>query len=169
MGQAEAGPLLGALSYENYEDVPGLIDTDDEDDDTFAGTSESHPPPLTPNPPPKWRSTVYIALGRTAFPALVDSGCTASCMSHDFFTRNPCFQQTFAPDKTEGRAINGTGVPSVGEVQLNLWMEGEPMSIKCKVIKGLVEPVILGWDWMSKYDAVLDAGRGILGFRGGST
>ena len=112
---------------------------------------------------------MYIALGRTAFPALVDSGCTASCISHDFFTRNPCFQQTFAPDKTEGRAINGTGVPSVGEVQLNLWMEGEPMSIKCKVIKGLVEPVILGWDWMAKYDAVLDAGRGILGFRGGST
>ena len=170
MGRAQAGPVLGALSYDDCEDVPGLIDTDDEDDDgTFAGADEPQPPPLKPNPPPKWRSTVYIALGRTAFPALVDSGCTASCISHDFFTRNPCFQQTFAPDKTEGRAINGTGVPSVGEVQLNLWMEGEPMSIKCKVIKGLVEPVILGWDWMSKYDAVLDAGRGILGFRGGST
>ena len=32
-GQAQAGPILGALSYDDYENVPGLIDTDDEDDD----------------------------------------------------------------------------------------------------------------------------------------
>lgn len=46
MGQAQAGPVLGALNYDNCEDVPGLIDTDDEDDDdTFAVNSEPHPPP----------------------------------------------------------------------------------------------------------------------------
>ena len=160
------------------DETPDLIDTDDEDEETdvkdfFASaTASPDPPPIRlpePRTPPKWRATVYISFGRTALPALADSGCTTSCISHDFFVRNPVFNKTFAPQQTEGRAINGTEVPSVGEVSLNFWMEGTSMSIQCKVIKGLVEPVILGWDWMSKYGAILDAGKGTLKFKGGST
>ena len=160
------------------DETPDLLDTDDEDEETnvkefFASaTASPDPPPIRlpePRTPPKWRATVYISFGRTALPALADSGCTTSCISHDFFVRNPVFNETFAPQHTEGRAINGTEVPSVGEVKLNFWMEGTPMSIRCKVIKGLVEPVILGWDWMSKYNAILDAGKGTLAFEGGST
>ena len=159
------------------DETPDLIDTDDEDDEAcfenlFASATENDPPPIRlpePRIPPKWRATVYISFGRTSLPALADSGCTTSCISHDFFIRNPVFSKTFAPEKTEGRAINGTEVPSVGEVCLNFWMEGTSMSIQCKVIKGLVEPVILGWDWMSKYGAILDAGKGTLQFAGGST
>ena len=162
---------------DDYE-TPDLVDTDDEDEEThvadfFASTTASPDPPPNELPeirtPPKWRATVYISFGRTALPALADSGCTTSCISHDFFVRNPVFNKTFAPQHTEGRAINGTEVPSVGEVSLNFWMEGTSMSIRCKVIKGLVEPVILGWDWMSKYSAILDAGKGTLKFEGGST
>ena len=43
------------------------------------------------------------------------------------------------------------------------------MSTMCKVIKGLVEPVVLGWDWMSASNAVLNAGQGTLKFQGGTT
>ena len=169
--------LIETDEEDENEDTPDLIDTDDEDDDAcfenlFASSTDNDPPPIRlpePRIPPKWRATVYISFGRTSLPALADSGCTTSCISHDFFIRNPVFSKTFAPEKTEGRAINGTEVPSVGEVCLNFWMEGTSMSIQCKVIKGLVEPVILGWDWMSKYSAILDAGKGTLQFDGGST
>ena len=112
---------------------------------------------------------MYISFGRTAIPALVDSGCTTSCISHDFFVRNKVFEQSFIPSPTEGRAINGTGVPSIGEVRLDFWLEGNRMSTMCKVIKGLVEPVVLGWDWMSANNAVLDAGQGTVRFQGGTT
>ena len=38
------------------------------------------------------------------------------------------------------------------------------MSISCKVIKGLVDDVILGWDWMTKYEVILDTFKGQLRF-----
>ena len=51
-------------------------------------------------------------------------------------------------------------------MELRFVLNGSVIQQTCKVIKGLMEPIILGWDWFSKYKAVLDAGKGVIRFNG---
>ena len=88
-------------------------------------------------------------------------------MSYQYFKENPCFKKSFRPFETSGKAINGSKVLSVGEVDLKFRMQGVHMQISCKVIKGLMDPIVLGWDWMYKYKAMLDPANGKLHFMGG--
>ena len=81
-------------------------------------------------------------------------------MSVEYFRDNPYLKQFFTPSESSGRAIIGTSVDGIGEVCLKFLLGDEPMSITCKVIKGLMDPVILGWDFFSKYQVKLDAGEG---------
>ena len=134
-------------------------------DDNTAASNMSEPVQSKP----KWRAMVNISIGRRSIPVLTDSGCTGSCMSHDYFVKNPVFKKSFVPHESTGRAINGSDVSSIGEVRLDFYLEGVPMSIPCKVTRGLIDPVVLGWDWMSKYEVVLDAAKGLLHYIGGNT
>ena len=109
----------------------------------------------------------YITLNRRQRPVLGDSGCDRTCMSYQYFKENPCFKKSFRPFETSGKAINGSKVLSVGEVDLKFRMQGVHMQISCKVIKGLMDPIVLGWDWMYKYKAMLDPANGKLHFMGG--
>ena len=85
-------------------------------------------------------------------------------MSYEYFTNNPYLKKFFTPRKSSGTAINGSDVLSTGDVFLKFQLQGVPMSITCKVVKGLMDPVILGWDWMSKYGVALDAANGKVSF-----
>ena len=105
-----------------------------------------------------------ILLNRRRRPVLGDSGCTQTCMSLDYFNNNPYLKQFFTPMNSSGKAINGTDVNAVGEVCLKFLLGDQPMSITCKVIKGLMDPVILGWDWCCKYGVNLDAANGQVTF-----
>ena len=83
-------------------------------------------------------------------------------MSYEYYLNNPNSKKSFVPNESCGTAINGTRFPSVGEVRLKFSLDGTPMDINCKVIKGLMDSVVLGWDWMSKYQVMIDAGNGEL-------
>ena len=39
------------------------------------------------------------------------------------------------------------------------------MAINCRVVRGLIQPVILGWDFFSKFKATLNTVEGLLEFR----
>ena len=97
-----------------------------------------------PNPIPKWRAMFFITVNHQQFPVLGDSGCTGTCMSYDYYIKNPHLKKSFRPMKSCGTAINGSQVPSVGEVNLEFRLEDVPMSMTCKVIKGLMDPLVLG-------------------------
>ena len=101
-------------------------------------------------------------------PVLGDSGCSFTCMSHEYFVNNPHLKQSFTSRKTCGRSINGEPVASDGEVQLKFSLAGLPMEMTCRVIRNLMDPIILGWDWMTKYGIMLDAKNGKLHFEGGA-
>ena len=90
-------------------------------------------------------------------------------MSYQYFKENPHLKKLFRPFETCGKAINGSKVLSVGEVDLKFRVEGVHMQMSCKVIKGLMDPIVLGWDWMYKYKAMLDPANGIMHFMGGKT
>ena len=110
-----------------------------------------------------------MTLNRRKKPVLVDSGCDRTCMSYQYFKENPYFKKSYREIETSGKAINGSKVLSMGEVDLKFRLEGVHMQISCKVIKGLMDPIVLGWDWMYKYKAMLDPANGKLYFMGGKT
>ena len=89
-----------------------------------------------------------IFLDRRRRPVLADSGATFSCISYEYFVNSPYLKKYFVPNKTYGTAINGSDVESVGDVKLQFQLNGTPMVATCKVTKGLMDEVILGWDWM---------------------
>ena len=140
-----------------------------DDEDPNDNCNNENDDNITPDPKPKWRSMFHIFLNHKKRPVLGDSGCTGSCMSYDYFVNNPYLKKFFTPRKTCGTAINGSDVPAIGDVFLKFNLQNTPMSITCKVVKGLMDPVILGWDWMSKYEVSLDAGKGKVFFCNGKS
>ena len=104
----------------------------------------------------------FIFLNRQRRPVLADSGCSFTCMSYEYFVNTPYLKKFFVPKYSCGRSINGRPVEAEGEVELKFRCGDVPMSMTCRVIKGLMDPIILGWDWMCKYKARLDAEAGKL-------
>ena len=85
-------------------------------------------------------------------------------MSYAYFINNPYFKRFFTPRRSCGVAINGTDVESIGTVQLKFRLADVPMTVDCKVTRGLMDPVILGFDWFCKYGIKLDAEKGEIQF-----
>ena len=81
-------------------------------------------------------------------------------MSYNYYVNNPHLKKSFRAIKSSGTAINGSQVSSIGEVKLEFKLGDVPMSMVCKVIKGLMDPLVLGWNWMAKYAVMLDAKNG---------
>ena len=128
--------------------------------------------PVKPNssdadPPPKWRAMFFISINGQRRPVLGDSGCTGSCVSLDYYRKNPSLKDSFVPKKSCGTAINGSDVKAIGEVKLDFSLEETPMTITCKVIKGLMDPIVLGWDWMFKYSVAMDPAKGYVHYGDG--
>ena len=84
--------------------------------------------PISANPKPKWRAVLHIDLDEGRLPVLSDSGCTGSCVSFEYFQGHPQLKKSFVPMKSQGTAINGSEVPSVGQVQLQFSVAGVPMT-----------------------------------------
>ena len=98
------------------------------------------------------------------FQVLGDSGCTSTCMSYDYFITQPHLKKFFKPTVSTGVAIDGAQVSSIGEVPIQFQLGDVPMSMTCKIIKGLMEPVVLGWNWICKYEVLLDSFAGKVRF-----
>ena len=116
------------------------------------------------DPTPKWRAMFFISIFNRRIPVLGDSGCTSSCISFDFFHANPALKKNFTPRESKGTAINGSDVQAIGETRLEFTLGSVRMSIRCKVIKGLMDSIVLGWDWLSKYAVTMDAANGKVHF-----
>ena len=109
----------------------------------------------------------FISINGQRRPVLGDSGCTGSCVSLDYYRKNPSLKDSFVPKKSCGTAINGSDVKAIGEVKLDFSLEETPMTITCKVIKGLMDPIVLGWDWMFKYSVAMDPAKGYVHYGDG--
>ena len=106
----------------------------------------------------------FINIFGQRLPVLGDSGCTGSCISIDFYHANPNLKKLFVPRESCGMAINGSSVQAIGETRLEFHLGTTEMSIRCKIIKGLMDPIVLGWDWMSKYGVTMDTTNGMVRF-----
>ncbi len=135
----------------------------------FPETAEAPPDDFRPN----WKSEFKVSMQRFVgdhkyeeVPTLGDSGCDKCCMSEDFYRDSPALRKyPYRTLKTRGTAINGTKVLTIGICNVPFRIGGVYMSMNCRIVRGLVQPLILGWDFFSKYKAKLNAGDGLLEFR----
>ena len=111
----------------------------------------------------------FILVNNQRIPVLGDSGCSYSCISEYYFKDNPLLKKHFVPTESCGVAINGSDVESIGEVRINFTLKDTPMSINCRITKGLMDPIILGWDWMYKFAVTMDAANGLVKFGDGKS
>ena len=117
---------------------------------------------------PKWRAEFICDVNRQAIPVLGDTGCTKSLISEEFFKKNRHLHNTsYRPCISAGRAINGTKVTTVGIVNVPFRLNGTYLHINCRIARGLIQPLILGWDFFCKYHASLDPSKGLLTFDSG--
>ena len=118
-----------------------------------------------PTEKPRWKAMFCISVNKTNVPTLGDTGCSRSCMSETFFREHPHLQYSdFRPYYFNGTAINGTKVLTLGLVNLQFRIDGVHMRMNMRIVRGLITPVVLGWDFFSKYGAHLDPSKGQLIF-----
>ena len=133
--------------------------------------------PNTPKPPPddykpQWKAEFYISMkiGPTGkyskVLALGDTGSNRCTISEDFFRNNPTLRERpYRQLTTRGTAINGSKVLTIGIVNVPFRINNNYMAINCRVVRGLIQPIILGWDFFSKFNAKLNPTEGLLEFR----
>ena len=120
---------------------------------------------------PKWRAEFHVNINKVEIPTLGDTGCSKTVISETFFREHPYLQSSnFRPLLSyKGEAINGTRVLTLGLVNLQFRIKGTFMHITARIVRGLIRPVILGWDFFSKYSAYLDPASGQLRFMNGKS
>ena len=98
--------------------------------------------------------------------ALGDTGSNRCTISEDFYRNNPTLRdRPYRQLTTRGTAINGSKVLTIGIVNVPFRINNNYMTINCRVVRGLIQPVILGWDFFSKFKAKLNPVEGLLEFR----
>ena len=133
----------------------------------------------TPEPPPKdhvpdWKAEFYVDMklgikDENQYDKVItlgDSGSNKSTISEDFYRNSPALRRRpYRTMTTRGKAINGTKVLTLGIVSVPFRINGHYMAINCRVVRGLIQPFILGWDFFSKAKAKLNTEIGQLEFR----
>ena len=84
-------------------------------------TQEEEPHAQTPPPDvrPLWKAMVRVNLGNKKILTLGDTGCTKSCISESFLRKYPLlYKRFFRPSSESARSIDGSGVVTVGIVNI---------------------------------------------------
>ena len=149
----------------------------------ISPTSPQTPP--SPSPPryssnnlppsdykPKFKAEFYIHMTRNKVgkrrekvKAVGDTGCSKSAISEDFFLSSPhLMTRPYRPLTTRGTAINGTKVVTLGIVNITFRINGRFFHQNVRVVRGLIQDMFLGWDWLTRHGAVIDTDKGVLNF-----
>jgi hypothetical protein len=84
-------------------------------------------------------------------------------MSEEFFRQHPeLHNKDVRPTNAYGRAVNGAKILEVGIARLSFRIDKVHMCMNFRIVRGLIHPLILGWDLMVKFGAWLDPTGGKL-------
>ena len=108
---------------------------------------------LLPEDRPAIFAEINIKLSENCFvKTLVDTGCSSTCVSESEIQRVSVFHNfKFSPQINFGHAINGNDVVTVGLMELSFDIGSEKFTVNARVMRGLVRPIVLGWDFLCKY------------------
>ena len=75
--------------------------------------------PLSQEEKPSILAQVFIKIDKTEIFALIDSGCSTSCIAEEEIQKSPFLQNcTFCPQKDIGHSINGVDVITLGLLRI---------------------------------------------------
>ena len=75
----------------------------------------------------------------------------------------------FSPQTDVGHAINGNDVVTIGLLELPFTMSGQHFTVNCRIMRGLVRPIVLGWDFLCNRKAIINLETNNLTIKGIST
>ena len=96
--------------------------------------------------------------------ALLDTGCRCSVLDHSFLSKlDPSSYTLDRPTKSHFRTANNGKLKSIGTCKLPFKINNESYQMKFNVLQGLTYNLILGVNFVEKYNKFLDFGRQIMG------
>ena len=130
---------------------------------TVQDTSDHLIPPRIPK-----NESLYLPISVNGIPtnSLLDSGSTLTVIHPDIYSQISTEQRpALAGNPIKLRMADGGLIKSLGRIQIEIAIEG--MSVKHSVVVAEVEsPVVLGYDFLNKYNSSLDFGDGTLSISG---
>ena len=100
---------------------------------------------------------INLKLGNQIVTALVDTGCSTTCVSENVIQKLPIFQSfKFCPQTDIGFSINGSDVVTLGLLRLEFNISSTRFITNARVMRGLVRPIVLGWDFLCRNQSIID-------------
>ena len=119
------------------------------------------------NPRPDIVAEIQIKVEDFFADALIDTGCVTSCIAEIELQRQSFLRKfLFTPKTQVGHSINGSDVVTVGLLRLHFEIGGTKFTTNMRVMRGLVRPVVLGWDFLVNNKAILNLENSTLTIRG---
>ena len=72
----------------------------------------------------------------------------------------------FCPQTDTGFAINGTDVVTIGLLKLKFAIGDRLFVTKCRVMRSLVRPIVLGWDFLCANKTIINLDDSTLSIKG---
>ena len=75
----------------------------------------------------------------------------------------------FSPQTDVGHSINGNDVVTIGLIELPFNISGQHFVVNCRIMRGLVRPIVIGWDFLCNRKAIINLESNNLTIKGVST
>ena len=112
---------------------------------------------LVQDPKPDIVAEIPLNFYNLTIVALIDTGCSTCCTAERQIQCSPIFQDfLYCPQTDIGHSINGSDVVTVGLIQLLFHIGPVPFKVNSRVMRGLVRPVVIGWDFLCKNRAIIN-------------
>ena len=106
------------------------------------------------------RSLIEIDLLHAKTQLLVDTGARLSCISEQLLQCHELFKNaTIRKSDKRAYGVNGEPVVTLGIVDLTFHVGGLPFSHSFTILRGLIHPMLLGMDFLTKHRARINLGN----------
>ena len=110
-----------------------------------------------------YRAKILVEIDNEEQPTLCDTGCERTCISERFLRSHPkLYNNVVRPFKGNTISIDGNKVDTIGIINITFRVRGRHLRMSCRIVRNLVYPFILGWDFFVKYKCSIHPSEGHL-------
>lgn len=102
------------------------------------------------------KNTIPVHVGGRTTSALIDSGASVTIINKEFFKKTHYASHQLSPPAFQSvKGASGKLLPVLGQIQLEITINGKEYSFKTHVVEGIHHAFILGVDFLCAHDTVL--------------
>lgn len=102
------------------------------------------------------KNTIPVHVGGRTTSALIDSGASVTIINKEFFKKTHYASHQLSPPAFQSvKGASGKLLPVLGQIQLEITINGKEYSFKTHVVDGIHHAFILGVDFLCAHDTVL--------------